>query len=139
MAEYEDTVIETQPTEPENQNGRNWLRLIGMILAAIAVTILLIFAARWVYNTITDNDSRDGSVQPADEDKLPPGPGEEDRKSNDGSGSSETPNTGDRQPATQTPRAGTQLPNSGPGHIAAVFAGSSLAGAGIHYLISRRR
>lgn len=137
MAEYENnTIVETTPTEPDyNEPGRNWLKLIGMVLAAIIVAVLLVLGARWVYNAITDSGTeRTGSGQPADETKLPQEPGAT------SSTSSTNANTGSS--TTQTPRnnqTNTSLPNSGPEHVAAVFAGSSLAGAGLHYIINRRR
>lgn len=144
MAEYEEkTVVETQPTEPDYDGGRNWLRLIGMILAAIIIAILLIFAARWIYNAITDNDSRQpGTGQQADDDKLPTRPGEEKSKTEDNKTGSQPKTSGTNtgaQPGSQPTGTSGQLPNSGPAHVAAVFAGSSLAGASLHYLISRKR
>lgn len=139
MAEYEEkTVVETQPTEPDYDGGRNWLRLVGMVIAAIIIAILLIFAARWIYNAITDNDSRQpGTGQKADDDKLPTRPDEEKDKTVSQPSTSST-NTG-TQPGSQPAATSGQLPNSGPANVAAVFAGSSLAGASLHYIISRKR
>lgn len=139
MAEYEEkTVIETEPTEPDYDGGRNWLRLVGMVIVAIIIAILLIFAARWIYNAITDNDARrPGTGQQADDDELPTRPGEEKNKTDSKPVTSST-NTG-TQPGSQPSGTSGQLPNSGPAHVAAVFAGSSLAGASLHYILSRKR
>lgn len=142
MAEYEEkTVVETQPTEPEYDGGRNWLRLVGMVLAAIIIAILLIFAARFVYNAITDNDSRQTNTGPqTDNDAIPARPDAEKDKtaSQSGTGTSSKSTTG-TAPGSQPSRTSTQLPNSGPAHVAAIFAGSSLAGAGLHYIVARKR
>lgn len=141
MADYENnTLIETQPTGPEDEGGRNFVRLAGMIAAALIVALLLIFGARWIYNAVFDN-SQESGTGPADENVITPPASEEKTAPEGGTGSPAAPGqSGTPAPAQQTPRTGsTQLPNSGPGQVAALFAGSSLAGAGVHYLITSRR
>lgn len=136
MAEYENTaIVETEPTGPESEPSRNWIRLVIMIIAAVIVAALLIFAARWIYHAVTDDDSNTGtSGQVDDNDILPAGPDKE------GASNPAKPGTlPGTQPSTRTPQTGDQLPSSGPEHIAAVFAGSSLVGAGVHYFVNRKR
>lgn len=130
MADYEkNTVVQTVPTEPEDEPGRNWLRIIPVLAAAIIVSLLLILIARWIYGAVTDDSpSTETSIQTRDENQVPAGPG--------GEPYSPKPQS---LPSTQSTPTNTQLPNSGPEHIAAIFTGSSLAGAGMHYLFSRRR
>ena len=140
MADYETTVIETDPSGSDDGNGRNLLRLAGMILAAIIVGVLLILAAKWVYNSVTDNDSRQGIVEPTGEKKKSPSTTEKPAAGSNGTTTAPQPSASNPQPATQTPRTGSQqLPNSGPGQVAAVFAGSGAIAAGAHYILSRRR
>ena len=142
MAEYENnTILETSPTGPEDEPSRNWIRLALMVIAAVIVAALLIFLARWVYNAITDDNSQGVVTEQTTESPLPAGP--ETENTNPGitgtPGTSTPPSGTGSQPSTTAPQSGNKLPNSGPEHVAAVFAGSSLVGAGIHYIVNRRR
>lgn len=129
MAEYENNrVVETQPTEPDlvDEPGHNWLRIIGMILAAIVVSVLLIFVARWIYQSFTDDNAptTTQNPRPSEGNKAPAGQGPQ--------------QTANPAPQNQPAGGGNALPNSGPEHVAALFAGSSLIGAGVHYAVTRR-
>lgn len=141
MADYENnTIIETEPTAPEDEPSRNWVRLAVMIIVAVLVAALLIFLARWVYNAITDDNSQGTGTEQTTETLLPDNSKTENKNPNTPA-TTTTPNANTSQPAASAPQTqtGSKLPSSGPEHVAAVFAGSSLLGAGVHYMVSRRR
>ncbi|OGL35220.1 hypothetical protein A3F65_04230 [Candidatus Saccharibacteria bacterium RIFCSPHIGHO2_12_FULL_47_16b] len=110
--------------------GRRILMLIVYFLMALAVAVLVVFGGRWLYKTITKKDQPATTNQPAGN-NVPQQP-------------SPTPTT----PTTPTPRPAptpsqtsqtSQLPNNGPGDIAAIFVGTAIAIGGLHYVISLRR
>lgn len=135
-----------EPAEPrarvnredvDTENGQSLLRVILLALAAIILVVLIVLFARWIYHVTHKN------VQPAPANtkKLPAQPS--------GSASNQTAKNTQSSSAASSSGAGstsanssgtsTKLPNNGPGDTAAIFAGASLAAAGLHYIISLRR
>lgn len=105
-----------------------WLRLVVYGLAAFVVAIALVFGGRWLYRSIHHSP---GQVvqQPSNTPKLttpksPPSP----------SSGSQTPSN-----TSPSPNSNTKLPQNGPGDVVALFVGTSLAAAGLHYLFQLRR
>lgn len=100
-----------------------WIVLIAIIL--LAAFLILLFA-RWIYHKVSDKS--EPPVKPVNQaaprDNL----------------QSEAENRAHQQnsPAPSAPNPNT-VPNSGPGNVIGVFAFSSLAAGGLHYIISVRR
>ncbi|MBX4190828.1 hypothetical protein KW794_01950, partial [Candidatus Saccharibacteria bacterium] len=57
----------------------------------------------------------------------------------DESGTSKQPSNQNSSSSSPSSNSGKSLPNNGPGNVIAIFAGSTLAAAGLHYIISLRR
>jgi cytoskeletal protein RodZ len=117
-----------------SEDGQSILQTIIMIVAGLVLVILLVLFARWLYHkvhssssqptvsvTSQPNDSGTASNQPGTSTQAQPSNNSNTSKSS----TSATPNSG--------------LPNSGPGNVVAIFAGSTLAAAGLHYIVSLRR
>lgn len=100
-----------------------WVVLIAVILLA---ALLILLFARWIYQKVNDKSEPPAKPvnQAAPRDNL--SPEEEARAPQQNSTNQTAPN-----PNT--------VPNSGPGNVIGVFAFSSLAAGGLHYIISVRR
>lgn len=108
------------------QEGQSLVQTIVMILGGIILVILIILFARWIYHVVHNNDDNTSTTvnQPSRPNKAP--------NNQPGTGGLPSNNPSNNQ-------NGNPLPNSGPGNVAAVFAASTLAAAGLHYIISLRR
>lgn|SRR3989338_1682345 len=114
----------------EERRERRWLMLIVYFLMALAVAILVVFGGRWAYRAITHNDKPATTNQPAGN-NVPQQP----------SPTPSTPATPTPQPTTtpsQTTQT-TQLPNNGPGDIAAIFIGTTVIVGGLHFIYNLRK
>ncbi len=102
------------------------LRTLAGILAVIIIAFLLVLLARWIYHATHNSNSPNTTTSQ----KSP--------------ASSPNKKTASNQPAannqSSSPAGGnSQITNTGPGDVAAVFVGSSLAAAGLHFIWSVRR
>lgn len=112
--------VETQSTRPPV------LRIIAAIVIIAILAFLILLFARWLYHKIHHSASTDTGGATLNVPEHPSGAGNQ--------------NPAQPQPSTTTPPStSNSLPNNGPGNVAAVFAASALAAAGLHYIISLRR
>jgi cytoskeletal protein RodZ len=109
-----------------------FLRIVLGVVAIIILAFLIILFARWVYHKAHH------SVQPASGNtkQLPTQPSGSSSQNLQGSQATNTPPSSS---SSGTTSQNSNIPNSGPGQTAAIFAGASLAAGGIHYIISTRR
>lgn len=147
----EPNVNTTPPADPPqyewpDEQGRDWPRLMLLAIVAILVAALIVFGSRWIYRSLTDNPSRDESTQTADKDeeKLPSGSSDSQTPARDPQSStsrSSDDNSAENRSDDSSSQAGdsTTLPNSGPGHVVALFAGTTTVAAAAHYALARRR
>lgn len=119
------------------EDGQSLVQTIVMVIGAIILVFLLVIFARWVYHKVHNNNATEntGTLQ------LPQ---ESSNSSNQSTNSqpSSSSSTGTNSGSSSTSSGATNskaLANTGPGNVAAVFAGSTLAAAGLHYIISLRR
>jgi hypothetical protein len=98
--------------------GRRWPVILAYVLASLAVAVALIFSVRWAYRLSIGHSVKKPATGHLKKISLKIAPG-----SNAIAKGSSAPN----------------LPNNGPGDVAAVFVGSAAAGGGVHYIIKRRR
>lgn len=145
---YEDiddnSLVLTEPvqSEPfvlphrEREDGQSMVQTIIMVIGAIILVVLLVLFARWIYHKVHNSSAEDTSAGTL---QLPE------------SGNTYNPQSNTNQPtgspnSTTTPPAsnpqttgGKSIANTGPGNVVAVFAASTLAAAGLHYIVSLRR
>lgn len=131
---YHTAVLPTQKTE----NGESPIRILAAILIGVVLVILLVLFARWVYHkvhhadqtavgtsqqtTATSENNSSSTAQPTN-------------PSNSNSTSSNpTPANN-----STTGKTNANLPNSGPGDVAKIFAATAFAAASLHYIISIRK
>jgi ABC-type Fe3+-siderophore transport system permease subunit len=114
-----------------SENGQSLSQTIIMIVVGIILVILLVLFARWLYHKVHHSSSSTTSTnnQPAQPYTAPP--------KQSGAVSQPSPSNNSNSGTANNQTGG--LPNSGPGNVAAIFAGSALAAAGLHYIISLRR
>jgi len=110
-------------TVPPKQRGQSVLRVIIIVVIAVVLFVAIVLLARWVYH------KSHHKAQPAvaTSQKTP-------------ASSSKQPTSG-AQPASgnSSTTQPDSTPNTGPGNVVAIFVGSSLVAAGLHYIISVRR
>ena len=105
---------------------RRWPLLLGYVLAALIIALVIVFGARAIYHHY-----HKPTVKTAPTARTTGRPGATNSTtSSSGSASSSTS-------GSQT--ANSNLPNSGPGQVVALFAISSTVAAGGHYLIKSQR
>jgi hypothetical protein len=120
------TEISTKPS------GRGLIGAVLTVLAIIVVAVLLVFAGRWLYHKAHHHNVY---VQPANTKQLPPEPS----TSNGQSGAKPVGSNNKTNNSSSNSSQSNNLPNSGPGDVAAIFAGSTAAAGGLHYLVNYRK
>lgn len=131
-----DTAVEPVDDDEDEGDGGNepgdgqpWLRILGAVLAAIIILFLLAILARWIYHLVTN----DNQPAPPTSQNNPASSGQKKQP-----GATNTPAPSDNSGSSAT--GGNQnLPNNGPGDVAAIFVGVSLAAAGLHFIYSLRK
>jgi len=117
------------------EEGQTLLPTILWALAAVVLIFLLVLFARWVYHATRNNTA----TTPPTTVRAPT------RSSTEEKNQARENRQSDNQTATNNTENpsntgnNSQLPNGGPGDIAAIFAGSSFAAAALHYIVSLRR
>lgn len=141
---YADTSV-----EPDEPAASRWLRAVISLIVLALILIALFLGGRWIYNTLF-NDKPSTPAQISGPGTAPGSNPAQDQKDKTKSGSNSTTSTTTERsnspaqstptPTTaSTPTTGGELPDSGPGSVLAVFAGVSLAAAGLHYIVTQRR
>lgn len=130
------------PVEADEPAASRWLRAAISLIILVLLIIGLFLGGRWLYNTIFDNsDAPAPQVSgPGTAPGTNPAQTENGQKKDQASGSaSRDSNDSQSSVASTTPTTGGELPNSGPGSVLAIFVGTSLAAAGLHYIVNLRR
>ena len=125
-----DEFIETD----DHQVGQTWLPLLGYFLAAIVVAVLVVLGARAIYHAVkNEKKTPTTTVNPTSPPQIPSG-------NQPGSPSPSPPNPNKPKNTAPSPSPSpSSLPNNGPGDVIALFVGTSLAAAGLHYIVTVRR
>jgi len=151
-------LIENEPTqqgvlpEPEpryhtaslpaekSEHGQSIVRILASILVGLILVVLIVLFARWIYHKAhhaseTTPPSTTSQQTPAASSNNNTNPA---RPSSSGSSaaSNSSSSTGN---STSSSSANQQITNTGPGDVAAIFAGVTFAAAGLHYIVSIRR
>lgn len=115
---------------PSN-TGRRWPMLFVALAAALIIALGLFYGGRWAYRSIfSDDEPAIPAEQTAKEDNTSTQPQATPQPT---PAPSTSPGNGG---AAATP---DRLPNNGPGEVVALFIGTSLAAAGLHYIVTLRR
>lgn len=120
------------------QKARKLLTIAVYILAAFLVSVIVIWFGKWLYDKTAKPST--GPAVSANTAKVPEQPTT--TSSNNQSSTSPTPTTPPANTGTTanpSTTASTQLPNSGPGDVVAIFIGASVVFGGLHYIYSLRR
>ena len=145
--------------EVKHTNRPGWLILLAAAVVILIISTGLVFAGRWIYRSVHHKSSTSvsqptgGSKKPSSQSApspqsstSPTSPSKPSPQPSGGSASKPTPQPAlpssgsSNKPTSPSPTASTQtLPQNGPGDMAALFIGTSLAAAGLHYLIRMRR
>jgi hypothetical protein len=122
----------------KNQRGQTWLRILAAILIGLVLVVLIVLLARWIYHKSHHSVQTPPatSLKSGDQSNLKVSGGDQ---SQDISGStSKTGSSNASTPPSNSPGS-PQITNTGPGDVVAMFVGTSLAAAGLHFIVSLRR
>lgn len=110
-----------------------WARTLAKIIVGLLILILAVIIGRAIHHAVKDNNNskKPSTNQVTTRPSNMPAPKS---TSTSGNGSS-TSKTSNKTPSNST----KQVPDTGPGDVAGLFAGASAIGASGHYLISRRK
>ena len=119
----------------KTEHGHSLLRTLAAILVGLVLIVLIVLLARWIYHKAHHTSV----VAPA-----PSTSRQTPATSSNNNASGAAPSSGNPSaPAANTPSApstgSSQITNTGPGDVAAIFVGTALAAAGLHYIISVRK
>jgi cytoskeletal protein RodZ len=136
------TLVLTEPVPADpvvlphrREEGQSLVQTIIMVIGAIILVILLVLFARWLYHKVHNGDqSTTGGTTQLPESSSPQQSQSALNQQLDNQ-SNPSPNSG----SSSSNQNGKTITNTGPGNVAAIFAGSTLAAAGLHYIISLRR
>lgn len=115
------------------QDKRHLPTLVGYILAAFLVAIAVVWFGRWLYQKTTHKIPQ--PTPAANTNKVPAQPTNNPPANSTSSGSSTNVSPG----SGSNTATNSQLPNSGPGDVVAIFIGASVVVGGLHYIYSLRR
>jgi hypothetical protein len=121
----------TLPSRNDEEDGQSLVQTIVMIIGGIILVILLVLFARWIYHAVHHSDQ----TNTVGINQAPQEPSSPSTQSGNNQPSNNTGNSGSSNSSTQN----QPITNTGPGNVAAIFAGSTLAAAGLHYIISLRK
>jgi hypothetical protein len=127
----------TFPVE-KSEHGQSIVRILASILVGLILIVLIVLLARWIYHKA--HHASETTPPPSTTLKVPSNTSNKNTgASRPSSGTPQTasPNNSPNPPASSS--TNQQLTNTGPGDIAAIFVGTTLAAAGLHYILSLRR
>lgn len=133
---YQTTTLPVERTE----HGHAWARLAAAIVLGVILIVLIVLLARWIYHKAhnhaspTPPTSQNTPALSANNPPASPTPNSESSNTSGGSTGSSSSNA--NSGAGPNP---SQITNTGPGDVAAIFVGASLVAGGLHYLITLRR
>jgi cytoskeletal protein RodZ len=129
----------------ENEHGQSWPQIIAAILIAIVLIVLIVLLARWIYHRTHQNSTSGSNTgqkttlnsPSAKNQSAAPNSNSHSSSPNPSSPSpSSTPNPSNPSPSSSNNQ---KISNTGPGNVVAIFVGTSLVAAGLHFMISVRR
>jgi len=138
---YQTTTLPVQRTE----HGQAWARLAAAIVLGVILIVLIVLLARWIYHKAHNHASPSTSTSQntpslsANNKSASPTPNSNSSNPSGGASSSSSSNTSSNSARNNTTTSPSQITNTGPGDVAAIFVGASLVAGGLHYLISVRR
>ncbi|MEK7561566.1 MAG: hypothetical protein AAB541_01765 [Patescibacteria group bacterium] len=111
--------------EFHEHKGRRWPVTSMYIVLAFLVAVAIVSAGRWIYRKTTHNNLPVAAPTDNQQPSL--------------SGATSSPASSSPAPGAGQNQTASQLPNNGPGDVAAIFVGVALAVGGLHFLYNLRK
>ena len=135
-----DTSVPTPPPsiplapqyEFHEREERRWPVVLMYIILAFLVAAAIVFAGRWVYQRVSNNNAK-----PASPTTTPQTQGQGAVPSPPAGLSPTSPEAGANQNVPVATNG--QLPNNGPGDVIAIFAGTAVIVGGLHFIYNLRK
>ncbi|HEY5550236.1 MAG TPA: hypothetical protein VIK37_03525 [Candidatus Saccharimonadales bacterium] len=125
-------IITQTPTRGE---GRQWMMLLIYMVIALIVAAGVVLGGRWVYNQVRNNEP--AKVTTPTSNRATETPAATGGQS--GTSSQEPPSQPSPTPTPSPSTQGSQIANTGPGEVVAIFVTATLTAAGLHYIYQLRR
>ena len=127
----------TMPVE-KTEHGQGIVRILASILVGLILIVLIVLLARWIYHKA--HHASETTPTPSTTLKVPSASSNKNTGgSRPGSGTPQTASPNNSSSASTPSATNQQITNTGPGDVAAIFVGTTLAAAGLHYILSVRR
>ena len=133
----DDSDNDTSDKIGRTEHGQSLAQTIAMVIVAIILVILLVLFARWIYHKVHHPSINGASTSANKPSKQSPNSSSSGPSHQNGPNSSSSNNQ--NSSSTSNSSGSKALANTGPGNVAAIFVGSAIAAAGLHYIISLRR
>jgi cytoskeletal protein RodZ len=130
------------PREIHQRNAPGLFSFVLFGLLAVIVVILLVLFARWLYHVAHNNSqpTQTGTAsQSQSSSSLKKQTSKQPQSSSSAARSSSASSSSNSSTSSTSSNSNKNLPNSGAGNVIVIFAGASLAAAGLHYMVSLRR
>jgi predicted lipid-binding transport protein (Tim44 family) len=140
QSEQPNTPVEAEPRyhtaslpADKTEHGQTWLRTLATIIVGVVLVVLIVLLARWIYHkshhaaVSTPNTSQQSAASSSAKNATGAQP------------AANSSNPSAPQPSSNPTAANSQITNTGPGDVATIFVTTSLAAAGLHYIINVRR
>jgi cytoskeletal protein RodZ len=127
----------------KTEHGQTWLRILVAILVGLVLVVLIVLLARWIYHKShhavegTSNTSQQSAAKSSAKNASGAQPATKGSGASQPAGNSS--GSAATRPSTNSTSPNSQITNTGPGDIAAIFISTSLAAAGLHYIVNIRR
>jgi hypothetical protein len=120
---------------------RGWFMVIVYMLIALLFAVAVVFLGRWVYHKVHKTEPTPAANTSAQNTGTNPQLATPATPTgNSGSSSQNTSNNSSGTSTTTTnPATNGQVPNTGPGNVVALFAGTAVIVGGLHYVYGLRR
>ena len=139
-----DSELPASQVEYQETRERRWPTLLGYMLLALLVATAIVLSGKWLYNQFAgsaDDTPKPVSIKTDSKkqtDSTNANKSEDKKAARSGSSSTSNGNSENNDNSPSTSPSPTALPNNGPGQVIALFVSTSLAAAGLHYIITLR-
>ena len=128
-----------RPVQDFYRSHSSWINRVGQVLAVLVIVVLGVLIGRSIHHHSLQHKQAPKPVAVAPKKTVPSVPAKPKTAPSSNSSNSVTNNNGTASSTGVTGSTSTQLPNSGPGDVAAIFGASVLVAAGLHYALRSRQ
>lgn len=126
-----------RPVQDFYRSHSSWINRIGQVLAVLVIVVLGVLIGRSIHHHSLQHKQPPKPVAVAPKKTVPVVPAKPKAPSSNSSTNASNPSNS-ASSAGSTSSTSTELPNSGPGDVVAIFGASALLATGLHYVVRSR-